>query len=237
MTLVRFNRYEEALESYDQAIKLKPDYAEAFYNRGIVLVSLKRFEEALESYDQTIKIKPDYLDVYIDGAMLLSHLSRFNDALASYDQAIKINQGCAQAHFNRASLLIESRKYLEAIEGFLNAEKIDPNINFLVGMLLDARMQICDWLKYEEVMHQIKAGTYEGRLMTLPFAFQSQTDELGLLKKACEIFFKQCFSKHSQSSLNVENYRHDKIRLAYVSADYRNHPVMSFMEALFDKHD
>ena len=229
--------FEGALESYDQAIKIRPDYAEAHYNRGIVLVSLKRFDEALASYDQAIKIRPDYAEVYLDGATLLSRLHRFNDALASYDQAIRYDPDCAMAQFYRASLFSESRNYVEAIEGFLSAQKINPNIPFLLGSLLDARMQICDWLNFSEIINQIKIGSTKSEPMTLPFAFQSQEDDLEMLKKVSEIFFRQSFSEYNQPSLKLENYQHGKIRLAYVSGDYRNHPVMSFMETLFEKHD
>ena len=49
MALNELNRFDEALASFDQAIKLNPDYAEAFNNRGITLNELRRFDEALAS--------------------------------------------------------------------------------------------------------------------------------------------------------------------------------------------
>ncbi|MEH2159366.1 tetratricopeptide repeat protein, partial [Nostoc sp.] len=51
---------EEAIASYDQALKIKPDYHQAWYNRGYALGNLGRTEEAIASYDQALKIKPDY---------------------------------------------------------------------------------------------------------------------------------------------------------------------------------
>ena len=57
-------RSEEALASYDKAIALKPDYAEAYNNRGNALMDLKRPEEALASYDKAIALKPDYAEAY-----------------------------------------------------------------------------------------------------------------------------------------------------------------------------
>src|SRR5262245_8719777 len=49
--LKALRRFDEALASYDRALALKRDYAEAFNNRGNALRELKRFEEALASYD------------------------------------------------------------------------------------------------------------------------------------------------------------------------------------------
>ena len=51
---------DEALTSYDRAIEFKPDNADDYYNRGIVLQELKRLDEALTSYDRAIELKPDY---------------------------------------------------------------------------------------------------------------------------------------------------------------------------------
>ncbi|MBA7712318.1 hypothetical protein ES703_121292 [subsurface metagenome] len=55
----RLGRDEEALESYDKAIEINPDYELAWYNRGVSLEQLDRDEEALESYDRVIKINPE----------------------------------------------------------------------------------------------------------------------------------------------------------------------------------
>ena len=55
-------RPEEALASYDKALAIKPDYAEALNNRGNALQDLKRPDEALASYDKALAIKPDYAE-------------------------------------------------------------------------------------------------------------------------------------------------------------------------------
>ena len=57
-------RSDEALASYDEAIKINPDDAVVFYNRGIVLQALQRFDDALDSYDKAISIKSDYAEAH-----------------------------------------------------------------------------------------------------------------------------------------------------------------------------
>ena len=226
---------EAALASYDEAIKIRSDYAEAHYNRGIVLVNLKRFDEALASYDQAIKIRSNYAEVYYEGALLLTRLNRFNDALASYDQAIKFMPDFAQAHFNRALLLIDSRHWLEAIEGYQIASKLDPDIPFIMGSLLDARMQVCDWLGYVEARNALLSNIMAEKPVAVPFALQALTDDLELLNNASKINYHETFGE--KPSLTITNSVHPKIRLLYVSGDYKTHPVMSFMADLFEKHD
>ena len=60
--LKELKRLDEALASYDRALGIKPDYAEALYNRGNALSDLKRLDEALASYDRALVIKPDYAE-------------------------------------------------------------------------------------------------------------------------------------------------------------------------------
>ena len=68
-------RPAEALASYDKAIALKPDYAEAHNNRGNALMDLKRPEEALASYDGAIALKPDFAEAHSNRGNALMDLS------------------------------------------------------------------------------------------------------------------------------------------------------------------
>ena len=64
-------RTDEALASYDRALALKPDYAEAFYNRGNALQELKRTDEAVASYDRALALKPDYAEAHSNRGVAL----------------------------------------------------------------------------------------------------------------------------------------------------------------------
>ena len=66
---------------------IRPDYAEAYSNRGNALQDLKRSEEALASYDKAIALKPDYAEAYNNRGNALQDLKRSEEALASYDKA------------------------------------------------------------------------------------------------------------------------------------------------------
>ncbi|MDT9236764.1 tetratricopeptide repeat protein, partial [Limnospira sp. PMC 917.15] len=52
--------YKQAISSYDQALKYKPDYHKAWNNRGVALYNLGEYKQAISSYDQALKYKPDY---------------------------------------------------------------------------------------------------------------------------------------------------------------------------------
>jgi tetratricopeptide (TPR) repeat protein len=107
-----FNQPHEALHAVDRAITLKPDYADAFVNRGNVLQALERFDEALESYDRAIALKPNSEKSWNNRGNVLRHLNRLIDALSCYQKAIEINPNYAEAFCNMG-LVLASLDHLE----------------------------------------------------------------------------------------------------------------------------
>ena len=56
------NKYAEAIETYDKALALNANFAEALYDKGLALHNLNKFQEAIECYDKAISITPKYID-------------------------------------------------------------------------------------------------------------------------------------------------------------------------------
>jgi len=104
------------VESYNQAIRLKPDYAEAWSNRGLALQELKQLEAALESYNKSIEIDPDYADAYSGRGNVLLEFKQWEEAVASYDQAIAVKPDYANNYWNKSLALLSGGKYLEGWE-------------------------------------------------------------------------------------------------------------------------
>ena len=70
MTLHELKRFDDALASYDRALAVRPDYAEALSNRGNTLHELKRFDDALASYDRALAVRPDYAEAHLNKSLL-----------------------------------------------------------------------------------------------------------------------------------------------------------------------
>jgi tetratricopeptide (TPR) repeat protein len=83
-------RFEEALASYDRALKVRPDYAEALSNRGNTLKELKQFEEALASYHRALKVRPDYAEAHNNLGVVLVQLGHLLDARAAFEKAVEL---------------------------------------------------------------------------------------------------------------------------------------------------
>ena len=91
-------RYQEAIEAYKQAIRIKPDFAH--YNMGIAYCHLGRYHEAIETYKQAIRIKPDFADAHFNMGVAYGHLRRYHEGIEACKQAIRIKPDYAKAHYN-----------------------------------------------------------------------------------------------------------------------------------------
>ena len=78
------------MESYDKAIQIKPNFAEAYYNRGNAFLKLKKIESAIASYDKAIQIEPNSAEIYYHRSQALQQVGKLDDALQGYSKAIQI---------------------------------------------------------------------------------------------------------------------------------------------------
>jgi tetratricopeptide (TPR) repeat protein len=125
--LIGLGRYEDAIASYDRAIKINPDLHEAWSNRGVALVNLGRYEKAIASYDRAIKIKPDLHETWYNRGVALGNLGRYEEAIDSFDRTIEINPDDHEAWYNRGNALGNLGRYEEAIDSYDRAIEINPD--------------------------------------------------------------------------------------------------------------
>ena len=127
LILAKNGDYEEAITSYDQALKIKPDYHQASYNRGIALRQLGRIEEAITSYDTALKNEPNKCETWYNRGNALRHLGRYEEAITAHDNALKVKPDYHEAWVNRGNALFNLGRIEEAIASYDNALKLKPD--------------------------------------------------------------------------------------------------------------
>ena len=230
-------RFGEALVSYDRALAIKPDIAETLYNRGSALKALSRYEEALASYDQALALKPDFAEALNNRGGVLRDLGRLDDALVSFSRALAIKPGFVEVLHNRGAVLVTLGRYEEASGDLERALDRSPNLRSAPGSLLYARMHCCDWGTYVEESAQVINDVRAGKPASTPFAFLgisgSPQDQLGCSQR----WVRDHHPRAAASLWTGERYGHERIRVAYVSAGFHEHPLGHLMARLFETHD
>ena len=235
--LLELERPEDALASYDRALTIKPGHAVALYNRGRALLALRRLEQALASYDRALAIKPDYAEALNDRGTALLELSRPAEALASYDRALAIRPDYADALNNRGDALFCLDRREDLIESYRRLLRVNPDYDYARGHLLRAQMQCCEWAEYEKNAARISEDVRANRRADFPFNFIAVSESAADQLECSRIFVADKFPAVAQPVWRGERYRHDKIRVAYLSADLRGHAVAYLIAGLFEAHD
>ena len=96
---------DRAIRDFDQAIKIKPDFAEALINRGNAFAGKGEFDTAIRDYDQVIKIKPDFANAFCNRGIAFAKKGELDTAIRDFDQALKIKPDYVDAHDGRAIVL------------------------------------------------------------------------------------------------------------------------------------
>jgi tetratricopeptide (TPR) repeat protein len=125
--LYELGKYEKAIASLDQAIKIKPDLHNAWSNRGHVLGNLGRYADAITSYDRAIEINPDNHEAYYARGIALDKLGRCEEAISSLDRAIEFKPDFHEAYYSRGIALGHLGRYEEAITSYERAIEINPD--------------------------------------------------------------------------------------------------------------
>lgn len=125
-TFLELKRYNDALDAYNRAVELKPEYTEAWKGQATTLLELKRYQDALEAYDKAIQLQPNYEDAWNGRGKALNHLQRYSEAIASFDSALKIQPNNLESWNEKGNVQIKLQQYSEAITSFDKAVKIQP---------------------------------------------------------------------------------------------------------------
>ena len=96
---------EASIADYNAAIRLNPDYVDAYISRGISKHKLNQYEAAIADYDIAVRLNPDYHLTYANRGLAKFMIGQFEEALTDYDVAIQLNADYVYAYLNRALTL------------------------------------------------------------------------------------------------------------------------------------
>jgi protein O-GlcNAc transferase len=234
--LARLKRYGDAVRSYDKAIALAPGEAEAHENRGNALVALKRHEEALASYDRALALAPQSVSARMNRGNAFKALRRYQEALADYDAALALAPDAVETHYNRANLLKETKHYQEALACYDRARSLQPDHPDAFGWI-DAALHTCDWRRTEGVTEAVAAELARGRSCVTPFTLLGLSDDPALQLQCARNYIAASLIAAPEPLWTGERYHHEKLGLAYLSADFQAHATAFLIAELIERHD
>ncbi len=230
-------RLEEAVTSYQAAISLNPAYAKAHYNLGLVLQQQCKLEAAIDSYRKALLSRPDYAEAHNNLGLALYEQDRLDEAVASYLNALSCNPAYADAHSNLGLALQKQGKLDAAVESYRKALELNPDFIDARSNLFSAQLRCCDWEHYAGNAEKITSAVNEHRQGVDPFSFLAISNSAAAQLMCARIHGARKYPPSKMPLWTGRRYDHGKIRVAYLSADFRNHAVANLIAELFEVHD
>lgn len=233
---VMAGRFPEALAAYQQAVAIKPDLAEAWLDLGNVLTELERLAEGLDAYGRSIELKPELAGAWLGRGNVFTKLKRHAEALAAFDEALALKPDLAEVWLSRGTVLTELGRYDEALVSCDKALALKPDMARLEGFRLASKMNLCKWDNFQSDCDRLMESVRNDRLNTDPFHLvcipSDGKDQYDFARQ----WTRKLHPPVKTPLWNGELYRHDKIRIGYVSADFREHAVSTLMAGVFEHH-
>ena len=231
------NTTVQALALVDRGVAAAPHFAPLWLVRAMLLQAIGRKEEALQSYDEAVRVKPDCTEALINSGALLRDMHRHVEAIERFNQVLTIDPNHESALGNCGILLTEFKRSDKAIAMFERLLAINPDYAYGLGLLIYERLHACDWTDLATTSQRITEGLRAGKRVCKTLALMAISGSASDHFLAARIFSRQYCPKQPVSLWQGERYAHDRIRIAYVSPDLREHPVGHLMAGVFERHD
>ena len=119
--------WDAAIREYNEAIRLNPNYAEAYGSRGLAYWVNRDYDRAIEDCTEAIRLNPNYAEAYNYRGNAYSRKNDYDRAIADYNEAIRLNPNDAIFYSNRGGAYYRKNDYDRAIEDYTEAIRCDPN--------------------------------------------------------------------------------------------------------------
>lgn len=225
----KLKQYETARMNARRILAAEPRNRDAWTKLGDALRGLGRHREAIACYERALMFAPENKLLWQKRAITIETLGR---KVSLPDAAI--NPRDADSWVLRAGALAAQKRFADAAEACDKALKLDPAHFQAMRIGIRSRLRACDWRKREDDKLRIASGLREGRVLVAPLTHRrlsdSEEDNLTLGRL-------QAPSPDPIALWRGEIYRHDRVRLAYICAEYCEHAIAFALAGVFEHHD
>ncbi|MDR3527018.1 MAG: tetratricopeptide repeat protein, partial [Rhizomicrobium sp.] len=229
--LFQLGRFDEALAALDQALAHDPGATLAHSNRGSVLMALGRSDEALAAFQQGLAEDPTAVAAYYNFGAALLTLGRYDAAVAAFDSVLALAPAHGEAAYNKARALELSRNpnFLTALE---QAAAIAPDLGLPASRLFVEKSLRCDWRQRDEDLAHLLQLSRDGQLVDVATVMGAVDDPALHLQAA-----KRAAGLARAPLYRPQAARRERLRIGYLSPDFRNHPVAHQIVEVLERHD
>jgi protein O-GlcNAc transferase len=214
-----------------------PELVNARNALGIALVRQSKLEDALAAFLEAAKRDPQLVEAANNAGNVLGDLGRYEEAIPYLRRAIEAQPGLADAHHNLGLALQALRRHDEARASLLTALELAPQSAYTLGYVLWNELSVCRWRDLDARVAALRSQIRDRNVPAAPFTFLAVSHSADEQRQCAALHIREKVPSSPAPLSQGTRYRHDRIRLAYVSADFREHAVAQLTAGLFERHD
>jgi predicted O-linked N-acetylglucosamine transferase (SPINDLY family) len=230
-------QFPEAQSAYEAALSIDHSFVDALVALGHVQNNLRQSDAAIASYRRALELRPDYAEAFNNLGVTYLDLSRHQEALECFNRAITLKPAYLQPYYHRALLHNELKDWPTVVKDFDLLLSKAPNYGFARGIRLHAKMHICDWSDFDQELALLVRNIEQGALTTSSFATLAMTDSARVQLMASTLWTNGRYPPNSALGAIPKHPASGKIRVAYFSMDFSNHPVSFLTAGLYETHN
>jgi protein O-GlcNAc transferase len=234
--------WDEAMAAFRRALELKPNYAEAQRNLGHTFRDRGELEEAITAYRRALQLEPNFPEAHNDMGSTLMELGRVEEAIAACRIALQLKPGFAESHNNLGNALRECGRLDAAIAAYRNAAQIAPRFSAALanlGSALKDRGNLDEAIDafWRAIQIEPEQARFHSALIhTLHFRPGLDGRAIPEEHRRWNLQFSEP-SKPMISPHSNDRSPDRRLRVGYVSPDFRDHPVGRYALPFFEQHD
>lgn len=244
-------RHADAVARLREALRCQPNYPEAHFNLATSLLALGDAAAAQASFREALRLRPNYAKAHYGLGRALEQLGDRPAALACYQEALRHQPAYAEALESLGNLLLLQPNWEGARAAFQRALDLRPDNAEAFARLVYTRQVLCDWRTraadlerlWDDAARSIAAGKPTAVVpfcaLTVPW---SPAQHLAIARTHSDALARDLEPLRQSLRLDLPEPRTNrpaggKLRVGYLSAEYRDHPVGHALQGLFGLHD
>jgi predicted O-linked N-acetylglucosamine transferase (SPINDLY family) len=235
-------RLAEAMAHYQQALALNPALAEVHNNLASALAALGQWGEAAAHCQQALALRPSFAQAQNNLGNVLKEQGDLEAAVACFQQALALKPDFAEAHYNLGNTLKEQGRRTEALVHYEQALAVKPDYAEAENQLMHQLQHLCDWTMLTELFDRQRRTVRTNPVAQLtPFSLlsipSSPQEQLACARNWVANRLAPMARLREQLGFAFIRTAKPRLRVGYLSADFRQHAMASLFAELFELHD
>jgi protein O-GlcNAc transferase len=237
MSLQTTGRIDEAEALYRHVLRQHPDQFDATHLLGVIAMQRGQWALAIERLSKAASLQPRHAQAQANLGTALLRADRSDEGLKCYEHALELDPNFTGALNNYGNALQALGRHEEAAIALGRLKEHTPGFDYAAGAAFQSLRHSAQWEGYATRTSNLIDAVSSRKRADRPFSFLSVSGSAAHQLECARTYMNHLYPLHPSALWNGERYKHDKTRIAYLSADFKAHVVANHTSALYERHD